>query len=191
MNDSQFESVQHEQAAPPPVAADPVSVASTKSRNKRILIVGALVAGLFLCVVLCVVVVGTGAIKATSERNDVEQVIDEFMCAMVRKDTNAAYALFSTHAKRTASRSKLEELLQGNNFALFDGYKNAQITNMNLSTVFQTNSDLPQGIVAKVNGTITYEGGFMGRFDAILEQENKEWKLFGINITIPPEKMGD
>jgi hypothetical protein len=187
----QSELVQDEQASMPPTVADPVSVAHSKSRNKTVFIVGAVVAGLFLCVVLCAVVIGTGTIKAALARDDVEQIVDEFMHAMAGKDIEAAYALFSTRARRIVSCSSLEELLQGNNFSVFDGYTSAQVINVNLSTAFQTNPDLPQGKVAKVNGTITYEGGFIGRFDAVLEQENKEWKLFSINITIPPEKIGN
>jgi hypothetical protein len=186
----QSELVQDEQSSIPPTPADPVSVAHSKSRNKTVFIMGAVVAGLFLCVVLCAVVIGTGTIKAALAREDVEQVVEEFMHAMAGKDTEAAYALFSTRAKRTASRSDLEDLLQDNNFLLFDGYTSAQVTDINLGTTVQTNPDLPQGIVAKVNGTIAYKGGFTGRFDAVLEQESKEWKLFGINITIPPEKLG-
>jgi hypothetical protein len=174
------------------MAVAPISVAPTKeSRKKPMLIVGALVAGLFLCVVLCVVVMGTGAVKALFERDDVEQAIDEWMRAMVRKDTDAAYTLLSTRAQRTASRSKLDDLAQGNNFAVFDGYKCVQVTTLNIGAAFQTNPDLPQGTVARVNGTITYEGGYTGRFEAVLEQENGEWRLFGINLTVPPDKMGE
>jgi hypothetical protein len=191
VDDSQLEPFQPEQASPPLTEVEPASMTPRKRQNKQILIAGVLVAGLFLCVMLCVVVGGIGMIKASLERDDVERVVDEFMHAMAKGDTDAAYALFSTRAKRTVSRSKLDKLLQGTNFALFDGYTSAQIAKINLSRAFQTNPDLPQGTVAEVNGTITYEGGYIGRFEAVLEQEHKEWRLFVINVTIPPDKRGD
>lgn len=191
MNDSQVEPIQPERASSLPTA-NSESVLPAKRRKQRILIVGALVAaGLLLCVVLCIAAFGTGIIKATVERNDVEQVVDEFMSAMAERDIDKAYALLSTRAKGTVPRSKLEELQDGNNFALFEGYRSVQIANIDVSTTFRTDPDLPRGIVANVKGQVIYKSGYSGHFDAILEQENNTWRIFSINITIPPDKIGE
>jgi hypothetical protein len=79
--------------------------------------------------------------------------------------------------------------LEGNNYVLFDGYRSVTVENINISAAFNTNPDLPQGTVAKVNGTIAYKGGFTGRFEAVLEQEGNKWRLFNINVTVPPDKL--
>ncbi|MEJ2211208.1 MAG: hypothetical protein P8129_19505 [Anaerolineae bacterium] len=133
--------------------------------------------------------VGTGAVKALLERDDVERVVDEFMQAMAGRDIDSAYAFISTRSKRTTPRSELEELLQGNNYMLFDGYESLHIASINLGARLQTNPDLPQGTVATVSGQITYEGGYDGRFEAILEQEEDEWRIHSIRITVPPDKL--
>ena len=171
--------------ATPSPAAPPVR----QSRRNLFIIIGALIASLCLCSVLCVALLGTGAFKALSERGNVEQAVDEFMQAMAEKDTDTAYALFSARAQRQTNLSDLEKLLEGNNYVLFDGYQSATVETINLSAAFNTNPDLPQGTVANVTGTIAYTDGFTGRFEAVLEQAGDEWRLFNINITVPPDKF--
>lgn len=187
MSSTQSEHVQAEQGSTPLV--ETASAPSNKSRRNVLVIVGVLAATLCLCIGACVIIAGSGMVRAALERDDVEQVIYEFMSAMARRDTDAAYALFSTRAQRHVSLSQIEELLEGNNFVLFDGYQSASVMNLNLSAAFNTNPDLPQGTVAKVNGVVTYEGGYTGSFNAMLEQEKGEWRLFNIHVTVPPNKL--
>lgn len=187
MTDSQFEP---EQIAPP-IEGEIPDTRGKKSRKTLVIVLVALAIGLCLCAVICVIAGGTGIVRVALERDDVELVLDQFMQAMARKDVDAAYALYSARAQRQMPRSRLEELLQGNNLALFDGYTSLQVMNLNISKAINTNPDLPQGTIAKVSGSVSYEGGFTGRFEAILERENDAWKLHYINITVPPDKIGN
>lgn len=191
MNDPQIETTQPEQMQPPMEPEVSASDARRRKTRRIVLIAVALIIGLCLCVVICVAVAVTGGIKAATERGPIERVIDEFMQAMAKGDTDTAYALLSSRGQRKASRAQLDELLQGNNAALFDGYKGVEVSTLNLTAQVETNPDLPQGTVANVSGTISYEGAFTGRFEAVLEKENEQWMLFGIHISVPPDKIGN
>lgn len=132
---------------------------------------------------------GTAFITVLREREPVSNVIDSFMTSMVEKDTESAYALFSTRAQRQIKISELDKMLEGNNYYLFDGYRSIEIGNLNVSKSFNTNQDMPQGTVATVDGTISYSNGFQGRFEAVLEKEGDVWPLHSINVTVPPDKF--
>jgi hypothetical protein len=111
------------------------------------------------------------------------------MGAMLDKDSTSAYALFSTRSKRNIPLTEIQKMLQGNNYILFEGYQKATVTFVNITYAANTNPRRPQGTVANIKGTIQYTGGFTGRFEAVLEQENKEWKIFYIDVTVPPDKL--
>jgi hypothetical protein len=191
MEDSQFAPQPEQESVPP---ANTVSPSAKRSTRRTVVIVaGVVVAAICLCIGICVVAGGwgtvTGLIRVAQERDDVTAVIDEFMLKMEKKDAAAAYALFSTRAQRQIPLSSIEEMLEGNNYVLFDGYESATVTNLNLNAAFNTNPDLPQGTVAKVTGIVTYEGGITGKVTATLEEENGTWRLHYINVTVPPSKL--
>ena len=83
----------------------------------------------------------------------------------------------------------LEKLTQGNNYVIFEGYESLTVQNLNLAASANTNSDLPQGTVANVTGTVSYEDGFTGKLTAVLEKVDGEWKLFNFFVTVPPDKF--
>jgi hypothetical protein len=74
-------------------------------------------------------------------------------------------------------------------YVLFDGYQSVTIDTTNLTSAVNTNPDVPQGSVATVNGTVTYTGSVTGSFRATLEKEDGDWRLFLINVTVPPSKI--
>ena len=131
----------------------------------------------------------TGIIRVAQERDDVTAVIDEFMREMEKENAVAAYALFSTRAQRQVPLSGIEELLEGSNYALFEGYDSVMVTDVTINAEFNTDLDLPQGAVAEVSGPVTYQGGITGSFTAVLEKEGDEWRLHFINVTVPPDKI--
>ncbi|MEW6031044.1 MAG: hypothetical protein AB1554_16365 [Chloroflexota bacterium] len=168
------------------IAAPP----SVKKSNKVLWLgIGGGLLVVCLCVVLCLALGGTSLLKVWQEREPVTEVIDSFMRAMVERDTERAFALFSTRARRQIKIDSLEEMLAGNNYALFEGYQSVTIQNINITTGVNTNPDVPQGLVAKVDGIVTYSGGFTGSFNAVLEREGDHWALDAININIPPNKI--
>lgn len=169
------------------------SVSSTPptktSRKTLVLVLGLAVLGLCLCVGICGGMGGLAILRVYQEKEPVEKVLDQFMVAMTDKNVEKAYALFSTRAQRQTPRTELEKLIKGNNYVLFDNYKNIQVANINVNIGANTNPNVPQGTVAKVNGAITYSNGFTGKFDAVLEQEGTAWKLHNISIVVPPDKF--
>jgi hypothetical protein len=101
------------------------------------------------------------------------------------------YALFSTRSQRQTPLSDLESLLGDEKFVLFDGYEKAELTYLNIGSTFSTDSSKPQGTTARTRGVVTYAGGHTGHFEAVLELEAGKWKLYNINVTVPPDKVGD
>lgn len=181
-----------EQAVPSGNIPAPIPAPPQKSR--RPLVIGGciLLAGLCLCVsVICISVFGFTIYQAIVEKDNIGVVIDKFMTAMVNKNPDQAYALFSARVQKQIPVSRLEDMIDGSNYSLFDGYTKVEVANVNITRGFNTNPDAPQGLVARVNGVITYDGGYRGSFQAVLEQENNEWKLFSINVTVPPDKVDD
>ncbi len=142
-----------------------------------------------LCLGLCGIVFGRGIWSVAQETDDVSGVIDSFMQYMSEKDVENAYDLFSARAKQQTPMSSLEDIYKGNNYVLFEGYESLSISQINIGPSFNTNPNIPQGTVAKIGGSISYTGNFTGQFEATLEQENGGWKIYYINITVPPDKF--
>jgi hypothetical protein len=162
-------------------------VAQTSRRGRKVALVAvALLAILFLCGVAGAVLVSS----VVTARGPVEASVDAFMQALSRDDFDGAYAQFSTRAKRSIEAGEFEEYFSRRaNRALFAGYQAAGIENINITFATNADPDAPQGQVAEVNGMLTYQDGFTGSFEAILEREGGEWHMDGIYITIPPEKL--
>jgi uncharacterized membrane protein len=166
-----------------------------KSRRTPLLIGGLivlLVAVLCLCMGLCCVLVyfcSSTLGGSIAQRGEVAKVVDAYMRAMADKDLDRAYALFSSRAQKQAPRSAFEDMLTGANFAVFDGYEAVEVQMLTTGPKFNTNPNAPQGQVTQTSGTVTYAGGYEGSFQAILEQENGEWKLYYIKVVVPPKKL--
>lgn len=189
-NSSQPETVQQVQV--PVEIPVPTSTTLPKKRLRTPLLVGGgLLAGICLCAALCAIVFGSSLLGVAAQKGDVAKVIDASMQAMSKKNANQAYSLFSKRAQKQVPISKVEEMLQGANFAIYDGYLNIEVASLTIGPQFNTNPDVPQGTVAKVAGTVSYEGGYKGQFQAILQQEGGEWKIDGINVTVSPQKFED
>lgn len=173
----------------PPQIPDPVTSTTQKSKKKTWVIVGIVLGVLLLCSIVCVAVFGTSLYKVLTEKAPVEAVLDAYMQHMVNEDVESAYALFSPRAQRQIPISKVQEMLEGNNYFLFEGYQSLTLSNLNISAAVNTNPDVPQGTVANVTGVIIFEGDIQGSFTGILEKVDGEWMIDAINITVPPGKI--
>jgi hypothetical protein len=157
-------------------------------RRRWLMIIALVAVGICACVGVGVFTVGRTFMGITQEQQTIAPVIDEFMQTMVARDTNRAYRLFSTRAQRQTAIADLEALTTGPNYVLFDGYQSVAIDSTNLSTIANVDPDVAQGIVATINGTVTYADGIAGTVRATLEKEAGTWRLHAINITVPPSK---
>ena len=77
------------------------------------------------------------------------------------------------------------------NFALFDGYESVEPAEWTIGLQSSTSPDEPHGTMANVHGVMTYADGYTGTFEALLVQENGSWRLFRIDVEVPPEKVED
>jgi hypothetical protein len=169
--------------------AVPGQVPGKRSRNK-VVVISAAVIGLCLALTLCGAFFIGGNIMVALERDDVEQAVHQFMLAMARKNTHAAYALFSERARGALPPSGVQEMAEGNNHVLFNRYDRLKVLSLNIGPAFSSNPEMPQGIVARAAGSTWYTDGSVGSFQAVLERVDGEWRLAGINVTVPPAKFG-
>jgi hypothetical protein len=184
-------------SSPPAEAESPIEAAleplgpaapAAKKPRSKIWILGGIGLGVLFCLVVCGLIFGAAVVKAMVEKPKAEKVLAEFMQAMSEDDGDQAYALFSAYSKKGTSLADIEKMLSGKNFVLFEGYQSLKITNFNMRAGFSTNPDMPQGNYAVATGTISYDGGFTGNFNATLEPDGKLWRIFGIYVTVPVDK---
>jgi len=178
---------QEKPPTPPPSAHIPQQ--PQKSKKSTWVIAGVVIGILCLCSIVCVAVFGASMFKVYTEREPVGLVLDAYMRHMANKDAESAYALFSPRAQRQIPISKVQEMLEGNNYFLFEGYQSLEVGNLNISATANTNPDLPQGTVAKVAGVITFEGDIQGTFNGVLEKVDDQWMIDSIYVTVPPNKI--
>jgi len=173
-----------------PPAVTGAAAPQLKKTNKKLWIVLGIAIGV-VCLgsILCIALIATGAGKVMLEKAPIESVLDAFMKDMEAKDIESAYALFSPRAQRQLQIADLENLIQGNNYILVEGYQSLSVRNIKLTAAINANPDVPQGTVATITGVISYDGGFTGQFTAVLEKADGAWKLYGINVTVPPNKF--
>ena len=167
----------------------PVPNQPQKSKRNIWIIVGLVAVVVCLCLIACIALFGTSMYKVSIEKAPVEAVLNTFMEDMVAKDVESAYALFAPRVQRQIPLEDVQEMIEGNNYVLFDGYQRLTVQNLNLGGSVNTNPDVPQGTLARVDGFIEYSGDFTGRFTATLEKVDGKWMIDRIDITVPPEKF--
>lgn len=162
-----------------------------EQRKKRLRL-GIVAAVLLACALSCVFL-GFGGLRGfqslSRDKVEVEILLDQLMRDMVSQDFEAAYDRFSTRAKRQVPFSEIENFGSGANYALFDGYQRLEIATINIGPSFNTNQNVPQGTLARVQGIVYYDNGFQGQFSSVLELEEDEWKVSNFNVTVSPEKL--
>ena len=62
---------------------------------------------------------------AVAERGNVEKVVNEYMQKMEDKDVVGAYSLFPPMSKKSVPQSKIEELVEGQNYSIFSDFERA------------------------------------------------------------------
>lgn len=167
---------------------DKMPIVIPKNNYMRMAIFGVPILGI-LCAGVCFALFGYSLITSISQRDDMAKTIDEFFKAMVAQDVDQASSLFSDRLNTQELFSNLQKSLDGTNFASYEDYVSLEIQNLSMGPVVNTNMNEPQGMRAHVEGTVTYSEGYLGTFQAVLGQENGKWKLFSINITVPPQKI--
>jgi hypothetical protein len=135
-----------------------------------------------ICGGVFVVLAGRGISMAVTERANVEQVLNAYLQKMEDKDVAGAYAYFSPVAQVKTPQSEMEKWLEGPNYQVFSEYRSATVTNIQIQAT-------PQRIVARVSGSVSYEGGVKGTFQAVVGREGDAWMIDGINVTVPPSKL--
>jgi hypothetical protein len=177
---------------PAPMDSPFTSTRVRKSRKRLWMISGALVLGSLVCLGLLtagVIALSGALVTFASERERVERVLDGFMRAVEDKDTARAYTFMSRRATKLWAMSRMEGMIKGNNYVIFDGYRSLQVSDITIGFQSSPQPGEPQGIVAQVSGSVTYDCGYTGDFEAVLEKEGDNWRIFGIQVNVPPDKL--
>jgi hypothetical protein len=145
-----------------------------------------LACGLLLVPCLCcggfLALAGRGISMAVTERGNVQKVVNDYLQKMDDKDVAGAYAMFSRTAKKSIPQSKIEEMVEGQNYGVFSDFQSATVTNIQIHTT-------PSRTVAKVQGTVAYDGGVRGTFSGVVGREGDAWMIDGMHVTVPPSKL--
>jgi hypothetical protein len=193
MENKMTDELQHpssqQEISPTPLVSASLPAQPPKSSKNIWIIVGIVVVVLCLCSIACFALFGTSMYKVYTEKAPVELVLDNYMRHMANKDAEGAYALLSPRAQRQIPISEVENLLEGNNYILFEGYQSLLVINLNISATANTNPNLPQGTVANVTGTIMFEGNIQGSFNGVLEKVDGTWMIDSMFVTVPPDKI--
>ena len=186
-------SVQPEQVSESEIKSVPSDAPKKRSRSLLIIAGSAL---LVLCI--CVVVwLGYSVLARESpirlwliDQPGVMAVADEFMREMDEKDAEAAYALFSSHARQYVALSDIERYLDDDFYVFFEGYEMLTVTEGgNFEVLWDVASDepqMPQGTVANLVAIVKYEGGSEATLTATFEKEDGEWRLYHLDVTPRP-----
>jgi hypothetical protein len=190
MND-ELQQYTSEPEADNPAVIEPNVVPPTPKKSNRNLwiLAGSVIVIVCLCSALCFALVGTGVGKVMVERGPVESTLDTLMKNMEEKDVESVYALFSPRVQRKMPITDIEELTQGNNYKVFEGYESLSVQNINLSAAAHTNPDMPQGTVANITAVVSYSDGFTGNLTAVLEKVDGKWKIYNFHVNVPPDKF--
>lgn len=195
MTDELHQPVYEPQITDPSSIPQAVPLPPKKSRKTLWFISGGVagvvvvVAGICLVMIACAALIIAFGFNTASAKAPVEVVLDRFLKYMVDRDIENAYALFSPRAQRQVTKADLEKLVTGNNYLLFEGYQSLTVDQINIQAAAHTNPDMPQGTVAQISGTVSYQGGITGQITAVLEKVDEEWMLHRFNLIAPPDKF--
>lgn len=157
-----------------------VSVPAAKMRWKRMVRLASSLA--LLGVLALTQLFGKAWTTAKASAGEWEVVADAFMTAMAAGDTSEAYALFSAEAQRDLPASQLKRANVGSERVHFEGYLDLEITGWYLT--YSTG-----GTYVELSGTVDYDGGHQGAFDAVLKKRGDRWLVHTFNVAAPPEKV--
>jgi hypothetical protein len=170
---------------PPPNPFQPPGAPST-ARGRSVLwwVAGGALVSMCCCGSFCLIPMGGAVYQAATERDDVEQVVTEFLADLDAKRFDSCLSRFSARSVRVASltRESMEKLAEQPDFR---GCQTAHVTNINVTYTVNSNQDLPQGTVANVSGTVTYSDGATGTVTAVLEKEKGAWRLHQLTVNRP------
>lgn len=149
-----------------------------------LIISGLLVGGFCLFSIILGGLLAIGS-AGTGSQEEWLVINDTFMKAIAGKDFDGAYGVYSGEAKKDFQRSDLASLANGTFYALFDGYESLELESWEINYIF------PAGRFAELFYRIQYSNGYEGNLYAVLQEEGGHWKLYWIEVNIPPEKIDD
>lgn len=136
----------------------------------------------------CGGLIGSTSLEATEAQTEATALVGVYMRSMADRNPAQAYALLSSRAQAVYSLADLEQLLQGASYGLFEGYESLEVGSVAVTRRFSTNPAVPN-TMAQVKGTIFYQGGVQGTFEANMELEDGQWRLSKVWIVVPPDKL--
>ncbi|MGC8856472.1 MAG: YcxB family protein [Anaerolineae bacterium] len=168
---------------PPSPARLPQVIHSTspaRPSKLRVLLVGLIILVVVCCVLpLALDPLFSQQIARLPGKEDIPATLEGYMQAMQGRNIARARTYFSTSSSEL---SKLEEELNGVNFARYANYRSLEITDFSLSF------DPTYGS-GEVTAAITYQSHEQGSLSATLETQKGSWKIVSISVSVPPTEV--
>ena len=118
-------------------------------------------------------------------------VVAQYMHLMQYNNPEDAYDLFSQNQQHFTHLEDLKNLLRGEQYQFFEGYRSVNILDFSLLNR-QENPDWVTRRIADLIYEVEYEDGAFYVWEALLEKENGEWRLINAYpLALPNERLRD
>lgn len=175
------------ESTPLPTPSTPPPSSPSRSFSPFVYIIGGLLLGICVCAGLLITMLGASFSRSLADQKPIEQLLDRYMRHMDRKEVDEACALFSDYAQQEFPKSEIQAFVNGSNYAVFEGYQRLTVTHWEVKA--QAGQGLPAGTIVITRGTVFYEGGIEGSFEATSQENEGQWQLLGFFVTVPPSKF--
>lgn len=120
-----------------------------------------------------------------SDQEKISLIIDELMSALVARDIDRAYEMFSPQARSDELRTSLMAMNDEVNYAVLDSYDRIEMIHLEIGPVLTSEFG---GTLARADGIIHYTNGYTGEFSAELLPDGEGWDVVWFHPKVPPAK---
>ena len=161
-----------------------------RGRSLLWILVGGTLGLLCMCSGLCLLPVGFGLYQAVGQREAIGQAIDQCLRDVKEGNLEGALERFSSRARKRelATEEQLEELRED---PAFVGYASLSPEKVGVTISAYADETKAQGVVATASGSVIYQDGGAGTFEATLEKEDGAWKIHSVNLRRTTAEMPD
>lgn len=140
-----------------------------------------------LCVCFGVNTLSSWSLQSSRDEEAIGEVINDYMTTMEKRDFRYAALYFVTPITEADKENRLAILEQwvAEDYVAFEGYEYSEV-----ERIRSQGEDENGARRVEATGTVEYDGGFTGGFEAILVEElaTLQWKIEDIVIMVPPKK---
>jgi len=125
-------------------------------------------------------------VGGSGQSKDASKVVEKFMQLMLTHRPQAAESLFARRAGDPDNvREQLQAMSRAPGYVWFDGYRTLAVDGYKVQ---RTQYCILNSHSIELRGTVSYDDGSQGKFDATLTTDEGEWELVRFNVIVPRSK---